>query len=153
MSEGYENLKQFANDLENSFFLKEDQKLIEKLREMKKMEETKQNLAQVSGIQNDKILQALVDMDIHAEIVAALTVVPLIEVAWADGKMEDKEKEAVLKGAGSSGISEDESSYTLLKQWLEHHPGPDLLEARAVSAAATRNSQLIRAPQLTAGLR
>ena len=62
MANHYEDLVQCTRDLESAFFLKEDQKLIAKLREMRKLEETKQNLSEVSGIKNDRILQKLVDL-------------------------------------------------------------------------------------------
>jgi hypothetical protein len=129
MPNRYEDLDKCTRDLESAFFLKEDLKLIEKLREMRKLEETKQSLAQVSGIQNEKILQKLVELDIHPEILAALSVVPLIEVAWADGSVDMKEREAIMKAVGSTGISEGDPRFTLVEQWLTHRPKPELLEA------------------------
>jgi hypothetical protein len=129
MANRSKDLIKCANDLENAFFLEEDQKLIDKLREMKRLEETKQNLSRVSGIKNDRILQKLVDLDIHAEILAALSVVPLIEVAWADGSVDRMEKEAILKAIDLAGIREGDPRVTLVEQWLTHRPEPALLEA------------------------
>ena len=93
-----------SKELEDAFFLKQDQKLIEELRKMKAMEESISALREASSIQDEKILEKLVELDIHAEMVAALAAVPLIEVAWADGRVDPDEMEAILKAADGSGI-------------------------------------------------
>lgn len=130
MSEQYEfMLEKRGQQLEDAFFLKEDMKLIEQLREMKEMEESMEALAQASGITDDAILQKLVELNIHAEVVSAMTAVPLVMVAWADGKLDDNEKKAVLHGAHEAGISEECPSYKILGRWLTHQPGDELLDA------------------------
>jgi hypothetical protein len=123
------SLDKRTKELEDAFFLKQDQKLIEELRKMKALEETKENLRQASCIHDDRILEKLVELDIQAEMVAALTAVPLIEVAWADGQVDDKEREAILNAAGESGIELSSNCHSLLTQWLTHKPDPKLMEA------------------------
>jgi hypothetical protein len=115
--------------LEDVFFLKEEQRLIGKLRAMQKMQETKENLSKVSGIQDEIILQKLVDLDIKPEIVATLSIIPLVEVAWADGAVDAKEKEAVLKTAEKIGFRKGEIDYDLLEEWLIRKPNAEMLEA------------------------
>jgi len=118
-----------TRELEEAFFNKQDQKLIDELREMKTMEETKEALREASCIDDDRILQKLVELNIHAEMVAALAAVPLIEVAWADGHVDDKEKAAILDAAVKSGIPMESHYHTMLSQWLGHKPGPELMDA------------------------
>ncbi len=118
-----------AKTLEDHFFLQRDKKLIEELRQIEKMKETKKVLAKVSGITNDDVLQKLVDLNIRPEIVATLALVPLIEIAWVDGKIDEEEKEAVLEAASQSFVSKDSPDFDLLRQWMEHKPDPKLLEA------------------------
>lgn len=118
-----------SKQLEDAFFLKEDQKLIEQLKRMKEMDESKAALKEASCIHDDSILEKLVELDIHAEMVAALTAVPLIEVAWADREVDEKEREAILKGAEESGVTLTSNCHSILAQWLTHKPGPELLEA------------------------
>jgi hypothetical protein len=122
--------KQFGQgkNLEDAFFLKEDEKLIQKLREMKKMEDSKSALAAASGINNEVVLKKLMELGIHAETVAALAVVPLVEVAWADGSVKQPEKEAVLKAVDQSG-EVSEIVHELLESWLTRRPDASLLEA------------------------
>lgn len=118
-----------ARRLEEAFFLEQDKILIERLRAMKKMAETKEALREVSTITNEAVLTRLVELDIKPEIVAALAAVPLVEVAWADGKIDPAERETVLTHARTQGIAPGSIEHALLERWLEHRPEPRLLEA------------------------
>lgn len=116
-------------NLEDAFFAEHDRKLIEKLKDLHKLEETKQNLARVSGIANDAILNKLVELNIRAETVASLAIIPLVEVAWADGEIDEKEKTAILKAVDSTFSSKGGLDRTLVDQWLKQPPPPELLAA------------------------
>lgn len=129
MSSTTDSLQKRRASLEEAFYLEEDRKLIEKYRNLQKMEENKKNLAQVSGIRNEAVLKKLIELDVRAETLASLTIVPLVEVAWADGKVEQEEKQAVLKAAAKVGFKKGEVDYVLLEQWLTHKPKIELLVA------------------------
>ena len=118
-----------ARKLEDAFFLEQDRIIIERHRAMKKMAETKEAIAAVSGISNDLVLARLVELDVRPETVAAQATVPLVEVAWADGKIDRAEREAVLAHANAKGISPGSTEHELLEQWLTHRPEPGLLAA------------------------
>lgn len=118
-----------AETLDDLFFLKEDQKLIDQLKAMKKLKETKEELKKVSGIENEHILDKLVELNVRPETLATLSLVPLIEVAWADGSLDESEKIAVLSSADKMGFSKDSGDYQILQQWMTHKPTKDLLDA------------------------
>ena len=69
----------------------------------------------------------LVEMGIRADTLAALTLIPLVEIAWADGRLEATERRAVLAGAEASGLAPDTASFGLLEGWLDRRPEPELL--------------------------
>jgi len=121
------SLSERGRTLEDEFFLKEDMKMIEKLKQLKKMEETREALANTSGIRNQEVLNKLLELNIQPETLAALSAVPLVEIAWADGTMDAKEKQAILAGARQLGIAQE--GVELLEQWLERRPEPGLLIA------------------------
>jgi hypothetical protein len=129
MSQEPEFLSDRKKALEEEFFRKQDQRLIQKLKAMQEVAATREALAKASGITNEAVLQKLVDLGVRAETVAALSVVPLVEVAWADHSLDQREKEAVLKGAAKTGLTPGGSGYELLERWLEHRPEPRLLTA------------------------
>ncbi len=60
---------------------------------------------------------------------AALSLVPLVEVAWADGTLDAKEQSALLAAAEQAGLSKDSASYRLLEEWFRERPSPKLLAA------------------------
>jgi hypothetical protein len=104
--------------LEDEFFRKQDEALTKKYREMQTLQVTRDELGRISGIKNTAVLDKLVQLGVHAETLAALTIVPLMAVAWADGRLDDREKAAVLKGAAQSGIAPGATGYELLERWL-----------------------------------
>jgi hypothetical protein len=121
-----------SKHLEDSFFENEDKKLIENLRAMQKMKRNIESLSAVSGIKNDAVLEKLVSLDVRPETLASLCMAPLIEVAWADGNIDENEKAAILSGAEKNGVKKDSIDYSLLKQWLTHKPSSELLDAWTV---------------------
>jgi CRP-like cAMP-binding protein len=72
------------------------------------------------------LVERLGEMGIAADTITALTLIPLVEVAWADGRMDEPERLAVLTGAEVAGISRDSASFELLRIWLATPPGPEV---------------------------
>jgi hypothetical protein len=116
-----------SRQLEDAFFSSQDKKLIEDLRKMQQMKETKEALANVSGIKNDAVLEKLVSLKIRPETLASICIVPLVEVAWADGEIDEKERKAVLSATEKSGFKKGDVDYDLVNQWMLHKPDSDLL--------------------------
>jgi hypothetical protein len=115
--------------LEDVFFLERDRLLVERRAQLHRMEKTKEALAEVSGIKDPVVLGQLVRLDVSPETLAALAVVPLVEVVWADGRIDDKERAAVLAHAEKQGIRAGSIERDLLDRWLRQRPSPDLIEA------------------------
>jgi hypothetical protein len=115
--------------LEEAFFRKENEKHLAELREELAMKRSKDELRTASGITDDEALDHLVALGVTGQTLAALSLVPLIHVAWADGKMDEREREAVLMAATSKGIEPGKATYTLLAGWLERAPDPILFDA------------------------
>jgi hypothetical protein len=118
-----------GRSLEDAFFLQSDRLLIERRAQLQAMQETKEALAEVSGIKDEAILEKLVRLNVSPETLAALAVVPLIEVVWADGRVDEKERQVVLAHAKKQGIHDGSIEHDLLDRWLRQRPGNELLEA------------------------
>jgi hypothetical protein len=117
------------SSLENAFFFEQNRTLIEHRSDLRRRAESKEVLGTVSGITNDAILERLVNLKIRPETLAALALLPLIEVVWADGEVDDKERVMVLAHATSQGIAVGSGGYELLERWLAHRPEASLLNA------------------------
>ena len=131
-SRGNENMgDEFLGDrgkaLEEMFFAQESEKLRKALRDTERVKNKKEALSAASGITDDTVLEQLVTLDIRGDTLAALSLVPLVEVAWADGTMDDSERSAILSAAEDSGISDE--SAALLDGWLVTRPGSEVLSA------------------------
>lgn len=120
-----------GNTLEEAFFRKRDAELIEQHKKIERMKRNRETLAEVSGIHNAKVLDRLIELEVSPEVLACMAVVPLIEIAWADGQVDDVERKAVLKAASESGMKKGSVDYALLDAWLKHRPPEKLLMAWA----------------------
>ncbi len=79
------------------------------------------------------------------ERLAALALAPLIEVAWADGKVTPAERAAVLEAAKDLEFNQfTEFSRSTLRRWLAKEPPTEALErwrkllARALAESGSR---------------
>ena len=115
--------------LEEGFFAKQDEQLLERIRERQVRGERLELLREVSGLTDETLLERLEALGIEAETLAALTMYPLVAVAWADGVLEASEREAVLRGAEQAGLAGDRAAARLLQDWLDAPPPPELLAA------------------------
>ncbi len=115
--------------LEDAFFQERDQQLVEKLRQELKMSEVTKPLSLVSGITDEKVLANLVKSGVKPETLAALGIIPMVQVAWADGTVSNEERDAVLRAAAENGVEKGSASYELLNQWLQAEPDSKMLTA------------------------
>jgi hypothetical protein len=113
--------------LEESFFAKQNEALRQRLREAEETKAKREALSAASSVTDDGLLDKLVALNLPGETLAALSLVPLVVVAWADGSIDDKERSAVLSAAEEAGMSKQGVSYQLLEQWLAERPPPEML--------------------------
>jgi hypothetical protein len=122
--------------LEEEFFARQNEKLKRELREKEQGKARKDALAAASGIQDERVIARLVALDIESETLAALSLVPLVEVAWADGSIDEKERVAVLAAAQKQGLAPGKAAYRLLESWLAERPREELMTTWKEYAAA-----------------
>jgi hypothetical protein len=115
--------------LEDSFFAKENAKKLGELRAAEEAKSTREALSQASGITDPEVLDELRRLGFRAETLAALSLYPLVAVAWADRSIKSTERRAVLDAAHAAGIQRGDVAHDLLESWLNKRPGDDLLKA------------------------
>jgi len=133
-----EVLKQRGDALENEFFARENAKATEALRAKLAAQEKRDSLAKASGISDETVLDALVAAGITAESLAALALVPLVAVVWADDKLDDGEREAIMQAAEQAQMNDE--NRTLLEGWLAAAPDPGLLAAWKLYVGSLRGA-------------
>jgi hypothetical protein len=115
--------------LEEAFFKERDRHLLEQLRKQYAEADKIAALHAVSGISDEATLQKLVESGVDASIFTALMLVPLVEVAWSDGAVQENEKEAVLKAAEAHAIARGTPAFIWLERLLLERPDPAVFAA------------------------
>jgi hypothetical protein len=126
---GHEAFEQRRIALEDAFFKERDSRLMEKMRSELAALEERQKLAHVTGIVEERVLTSLVQAGVRAESLAAVGLIPVVEVAWCDGSVAAEERDAVLNAAVREGIHRDSAPHELLKRWLDERPDPNIITA------------------------
>ena len=113
----------------DAFFREQDQEVRRAFRERMEKIDRRAQLTQVSGIQDEAVLDRLIELKIEPETMAAMAVVPLIAVAWADGNVQEEERKAINAAAQAAGIQPQDGRYPMLEYWMNKRPGAQLIEA------------------------
>jgi hypothetical protein len=129
-------------DHEEDYFRKQDQELIERMRKEAAAEGSRRELGEKTGLTDPLLIAELEAMGFTPDTVALLPVVPVVQVAWAEGGVSSKERDMVVSFARGRGIQEGSSADAQLNDWLSTRPADE------VFAKATR---LIRAMLMAGG--
>jgi hypothetical protein len=121
-------LRKSAKALEESFFAKENERLRAKLQEEAARRQKREVLAEAFNLDDEDVLDHLVDLDLSPEAIVAFSLVPLVEVGWADGQIHPKERDAILRAAEERGVTPGSVNHELLENWLRERPGRRLLD-------------------------
>lgn len=115
--------------LEDAFFAKKNRELLDKVKQDLDAKEQRNALKEATGITEDDMLDRLLATGVNSESLAAMSIAPLVMVAWADGSIDTKEHEAIASGAEKAGIKPGSMASQLLQGWLTEKPDDSLLSA------------------------
>ena len=135
-----DSLAKRGRTLEDEFFHRVDQKLAEEIRAKMAAENERKQLEQTCGLRDTALLEAIVALGIGVETMVGLSLVPLVQVAWADGVIDRRERDAVLKAADTSDCPVGSAAYQLLDHWLAENPPASLFEAWKYYISALKGS-------------
>ncbi len=115
--------------LENEFFEHRENELIAKLRQALAAKRTREELKQISGINDDAVIDTLMELHLNGDTFAAFGLYPLVEVAWADGRVDEEEKAAFLRAAAEHGLTPDTPGHDALRAFIKETPRADARKA------------------------
>ncbi len=123
--------------LQEAFFYKMDQELIELLGRQLQREEKLRSFAQATGIRDEKRLKMLIDSGFELPTLTAFMWVPLVFVAWADGRADELEKKSIIDILISKGISRQTAEMMIHHEWFRKSPTDELWQIWEEFTAST----------------
>jgi hypothetical protein len=114
--------------LEETYFRKLNEELIEKLHLRRESEADRAQIEEETGIHDPATLLELQKDGYTHETIALLTIVPLVEVAWVEGGLADRERERIFQIARSRKIAPGSKAYEQLAKWMETKPSDHFFE-------------------------
>jgi hypothetical protein len=125
------DLTERSRKSEEDYFRRKEQELIDKLRKKTDAETHRKGLAEAVGLENEQIVDVLGEMGFDRATVVVLFLLPLLEVAWSDGSISDRERTLILEAAHAHGVREGTPAHAKLNEWLAAKP-PEQLVGRAL---------------------
>ena len=113
---------------EEEYFRKREQELIAKLRQRGQQATDRQRLAERTGVADEEILRDLEALGYTPETVMLLHLVPLIQIAWAEGGVSERERELIVEAARARGIDAGSAADRQLAAWLASPPPREVLD-------------------------
>lgn len=103
--------------------------LRDRIRTRRTRRHDRETLVKLFGVRDRRFVDRLCHEESDAESVAALVLVPLVLVAWADRHLSARERGVILDAAEEFGIERGSPAFNLLGQWLRYKPTRELREA------------------------
>jgi len=113
---------------EAEYFHELDVELIQKMRRRADHEERVRRMAETCQINDPSLLEDLERLGYSPTTVSLLCLVPLVQVAWADGRVTHAERNQVLAIAHLHGVQEDTPAHQQLEAWLDYPPHEEFFQ-------------------------
>ena len=111
----------------------------ERLRQAALAEETRERAREELRIRTglpDPALQELESLGFTPETVSLLPLIPVVQVAWAEGKVTDAQRAALVNLARARGIEEGSAADQKLTEWLAYRPAQNVFASAGHLIAA-----------------
>ena len=95
--DGLDILREKERGEEAQYFRRKDQELLQKLREKAQLDELANMLGQKLQVDDPVLLKRIVADGVTLETGAAFLLAPLVQIAWAEGKVSPEERAMILK--------------------------------------------------------
>lgn len=110
-------------------------------------------LRELTGLEDDVLLRELIAAGLDAEAAPLLPIFPLLRVGWANGKLEQAERDRILDFFPAPERERRPVAAARLERWLEERPPEQTFEAveralRQLLAAAPPQHASLFAEQL-----
>jgi hypothetical protein len=125
-----------ASESEEDHFRKKDRELIERMRQAAESERARTEMSAKTGLNDPELLRDLEELGFTPETIGVLPLVPIVQMAWAEGGITSAERQLLVGFARERNIAEGTAADGLLTEWMTRQPSEDVFD---------RATRLIRA--------
>lgn len=134
---------------EEEYFHQQEVELIDKMRKRAETEDRRHCMAEAAHIHDPKVAEAMTELGYSPTTVPLLCLVPLVQVAWADGWVRRGERKLILSIARLHGVLENTPIHQKLVEWLDRSPSDRFFEGslaviQAISASLPESERCAR---------
>jgi hypothetical protein len=127
--------------LEEGYFHRKEAELIEQMRRRVVEQKERADISEASGIVDEEALRSLQELGFTRDTVMLMHLIPLVRVAWSDGKVTSRERDLILEAAVAHGVAEGSPAREKLESWFERRPSEDLFDAALRIVKVLREAQ------------
>ena len=135
---------------EEDYFRQKDRELLEKMRAAAAADQTRKELGSATGIQDAALLQELEGLGFTPNTIALLPLVPVLQVAWAEGGVSAAERTMIVNLARQRGIQAGGTADGMLMEWLDRRPAENTFRQASRLIAAMLDQPAAGGQHLTA---
>jgi hypothetical protein len=136
-----------GSTLEAAFFSQMDNDLISEFNRKLTLSEKLEAFRNATGIRDRKHLIALIHAGFEVSTLTAFTWVPFVFVAWADGQIDESERDTIFETLIARGIAPEIVERMIEHEWFHKRPTHELwriwrefaMEALSQQSIALRN--------------
>ena len=142
-----DGFKERGKALEDEYFHRKERELIAKMREKAQAEAARQQLGAHTGVADAQLLADLQELGYTPETISLLHLVPLVQMAWAEGNVSMRERDLIIEAARARGVESGSAADAQLKGWLTLRPSDALFTTtlRAIGAMLASRPESERA--------
>lgn len=110
---------------EEEYFRRKDRELIERMRREADAATARKELESATGIHDPASLQDLEALGFTPRTIALLPLIPVLQVAWAEGGISTAERAMITDLARSRDIEAASEADVQLQEWLDRRPSDE----------------------------
>ena len=137
MSDAFERRRR---SFEAEYFSRKEAQLVSKLKQVFERKVDKEGVRKATGIKSERLLEALVALNLSGDLMAAFNLLPLVEVAWADGAVDEREVRAMMTALEQQGILAGTPAYARMEFAIKHGPDPEAKKVWYLYAQELKNT-------------
>jgi hypothetical protein len=124
------------------FFRRWDEELVLRNREQAEDEAKASAVGEALKLNDRALIERVMKLGVTPESATAFLLVPLVKIAWAEGKVQREERDTIFAIAREDDITSGSPGRAKLEEWLARRPAAELFDA----AEATIRAQVSTLP-------